>query len=908
MTAPPAKPDISTATPMIAQFIEINCANPGSLLFYRMGDFYELFFEDAEIASRALGIVLTKRGKHEGQDIRMCGVPIDRADDYLQRLIALGHRVAVCEQMEDPAEAKKRGAKSVVRRAVTRLVTPGTITEERLLEPGRASVMLALARLPAAGGKGQGSAGQESAGKDSFDYGLASIDISTGMFSLSTASQTSLPAQIARIEPREIILPESLHDDRQLRDLLGTACAITPVAQTQGGTASAEQRLCDWYKVASLEGFGQFSPLEIVAAATALAYVEMTQRDARPLLAPPTRTTGAGVMEIDAATRTNLELTRTLSGAREGSLLHAIDHCVTPAGARLLAARLAAPLTAIAAIDARLLSVACLLAHDALRQSLRLALKTMPDVTRALSRLAVERGGPRDLAALRDGLAAARAIHALLAQAKLPPELAAAHATLANCAPGLQTALTAMLADDPPHKARDGGFVRAGHDSALDAARALRDESKRVIAGLQGGYAELAGTRQLRIKHNGFLGYFIEVQQAQGEKMLRPPLSDHFVHRQTMSDAMRFSTAELAGLDARIASAGGEALALELAMFEACCEQALAQADAIRAAADALATIDVTAGLAELASTRGWSRPQVDASFAFEIVKGRHPVVEVALRARGEGFVANGCNLCGADGNGLVAIVTGPNMAGKSTFLRQCALIALLAQTGSYVPAQHARIGVVDRLFSRVGAADDLARGRSTFMVEMVETAAILNQATPHSLVILDEIGRGTATWDGLSIAWAAVEHLHGTNRSRALFATHFHELTRLVQTLPRLTNLTMRVTEHKGEVIFLHEVMAGAADRSYGIQVARLAGLPPTVVARARKLLAELEAAARGGRGPALLSDLPLFAANQPPVPLPDDSLRVALDALDPDALTPRAALEALYALKRERQTEALE
>ena len=891
MTSPLPAPGAAAPTPMIAQFIEIKNANPGSLLFYRMGDFYELFFEDAEIASRALGIVLTKRGKHNGEDIRMCGVPIDRADDYLQRLIGLGHRVAVCEQMEDPAEARKRGAKSVVRREVTRLVTPGTLTEDRLLEPARASVMLALARLRNADG--------------TWLYGLAGIDISTGTFAVCSASEASLSAQIARIDPREIILPDAMHDDRALRDALGAQCALTPVAEAMAGEASAAQRLCAWYGVASLNGFGQFSRVEIAAAAAAIAYIEMTQRGARPVLAPPQRQTGAGVMEIDAATRANLELTRTLGGAREGSLLHTIDMCVTPAGSRLLAERLAGPLTDIAEIDQRLDCVELFVAQDALRAKLRGHLKAMPDVARALARLALRRGGPRDLAALHEGLVAGRVVAASLAGvACLPRGLEGPCTALAGLSVALEDAIGAMLVDDPPLKTRDGGFVRAGHAPALDEARALRDESRRVIAALQGDYARETETRQLKIKHNNFLGFFIEVPQAQGEKLLRPPFAGRFMHRQTMSDAMRFSTAELAELEVKIAGAADRALALELAAFDELTVAALGEATAIRNAANALAGIDVAAALAELAAARGWTRPRVDAGFGLDIAAGRHPVVERALKLRGEGFVANDCILSGSEcglGHGLVAIVTGPNMAGKSTFLRQTALIVVLAQLGSFVPAKRARIGAVDRLFSRVGAADDLARGRSTFMVEMVETAAILNQATPHSLVILDEIGRGTATYDGLSIAWATVEHLHNVNRSRALFATHFHELTRLPNSLTRVINLTMRVTEHKGTVVFLHEVISGAADRSYGIQVAKLAGLPPAVVQRARKLLGELEAAARQSGGQA--EDLPLFSmASVLPTVLPAgaDKLRDALAAFDPDALTPRAALDALYVLKR--------
>ncbi|MDB5652172.1 MAG: mismatch repair protein MutS [Hyphomicrobiales bacterium] len=893
---PPSSSPIDPAariTPMMAQYVEIKTANPDCLLFYRMGDFYELFFDDAEVASRALGIVLTKRGKHLGEDIAMCGVPIDRADDYLQRLIGLGHRVAVCEQMEDPAEARKRGAKSVVRRDVVRLVTPGTITEERLLEPGRANLLLALARIRLS--------------DENVLFGVAVVDISTGTFVLTETPEAGLAGEIARFEPREIVVPDALIDEPEIRRLAEEAAVpLAPVPRESGDQASAERRIRDYYGIATLDGFGTFSRAEIAAASVAIAYIERTQIGVRPPLARPERLQRGSVLEIDGATRANLELTRTLAGAREGSLLAAIDMTVTPAGGRLLAERLAAPLTDPAMIARRQDAIAFFVARTPLRADLRQRLRAAPDLSRALSRLALQRGGPRDLASLRDGLAAAREVTNLLGGvADLPEEMAGALAGTAALPADLESRLAAALADELPLVRRDGGFVRAGFEPALDEARALRDESRRVIAAMQAGYCEQAETKQLRIKHNNFLGYFIEVPQSQGERLLRPPFNATFIHRQTMADAMRFSTNELAEIEAKIASAADRALALELSIFDDLTQAVLAATSAIKMTSDSLAAIDVASALAELAALRDWVRPQVETSLAFQIVAGRHPVVEAALRARGQGFVANDCDLADKAGEaGRIAVITGPNMAGKSTYLRQNALIVVLAQMGAYVPAREAAIGIVDRLFSRVGAADDLARGRSTFMVEMVETAAILNQATPRSLVILDEIGRGTATFDGLSIAWAAVEHLHDTNRSRALFATHFHELTQLSRKLGRLTNLTVRVTEWNGDVIFLHEVVAGAADRSYGIQVAKLAGLPPAVVARAKILLAELEAGERQAPVQRMIDDLPLFAAAKPrnpePVAVPTDPVRDGLDALDPDEMSPKAALEALYTLKR--------
>jgi DNA mismatch repair protein MutS len=888
----PAPTDAARPTPMMAQYIEIKAANPDCLLFYRMGDFYELFFDDAEIASRALGIVLTKRGKHLGDDIPMCGVPIERADDYLQRLIALGHRVAVCEQMEDPAEAKKRGPKSVVQREVVRLVTPGTITEERLLDPHRANAFVAVARVKTS--------------EDAWRYGVACIDISTGAFSVTETDPLGLPAELARLDPREIVAAESLcADDKLAATLRSTGAPLTPLGRESSDGVTAERRLNDFYGVATLDGFGALSRAETSAAAMALLFIERTQIGTRPNLARPARVRRDDVMEIDAATRANLELTRTLSGERTGSLLATIDRTVTPAGARLLAERLGAPLTDIAAIAERLANVSFLVETRESRSDLRKELKRAPDFMRSLSRLALGRGGPRDLEALRTGLVVAHEISRLLPGDDLPKEIAGAQTILQQIDRGIADGLAAALAPDLPLDRRAGNFIAAAYDRGLDEARALRDESRRVIASLQARYCDLAEIRQIKIKHNNFLGYFIEVPQAQGEKLVKPPLNATFIHRQTMADAMRFSTAELSELEAKIASAADRALAQELAIFDRLVAIVLEAGEPIKAAAQALAEIDVAAALAEIAAAKDWVKPEIESDLAFCVEQGRHPVVEAALAATGEAFVANDCDLSG-DGEdaGRIAIITGPNMAGKSTYLRQNALIAILAQIGSYVPAKRTRLGIVDRLFSRVGAADDLARGRSTFMVEMVETAAILNQATARSLVILDEIGRGTATFDGLSIAWATMEHLHERNRARALFATHFHELTELARQLPRVTNLTMRVTDWNGEVVFLHEVLPGAADRSYGIQVAKLAGLPSAVVARAQEILRLLEASDRRTPVETLIADLPLFShAAQRVVPVlqaaPADPLRQTLAGIDPDALSPREALAALYKLK---------
>jgi DNA mismatch repair protein MutS len=878
---------------MMEQYLEIKAAHPGLLLFYRMGDFYELFFEDAEIASKTLGIVLTKRGKHQGMDIPMCGVPVERSEDYLHRLIGAGHRVAVCEQTEDPAAARARGAKSVVKRAVIRLVTPGTLTEDTLLDARTNNYLLAIARARSSGGGDR--------------FGLAWIDISTSEFMVTECASGELQATLARINPNEAIVTDALYGDGELSTLLNELPAVTPLTRDVFDGSTAERRLCDYFAVATMDGLAAMSRLEATAAAAAVTYIDRTQVGKRPPLSPPAREAAGTTMAIDPATRANLELTRTLAGERRGSLLDAIDCTVTPAGSRLLAQRLAAPLTDHAQIARRLDAVGTFVADSAAREDIRSILRGAPDMSRALARLSVGRGGPRDLAGLRDGILAADQALARLEELEQPPEeIAAVMAALRRPPRELAQEYERALADQLPLIKRDGGFVREGFEQALDEARNLRDASRLVVAAMQARYADTTSIKGLKIRHNNVLGYFVEVTAQHGDKLMSPPLNATFIHRQTLAGQVRFTTSELGEIEAKIANAGERALNLELEIFERLCAKALEASDDLRTAAHAFALLDVATALARLAVDDNYVRPEVDASLGFAIEAGRHPVVEQALKREGQPFIANTCDLSPAPAqkSGQLWLITGPNMAGKSTFLRQNALIALLAQIGSFVPAARARIGIVDRLFSRVGAADDLARGRSTFMVEMVETAAILNQAGERSLVILDEIGRGTATFDGLSIAWAAIEHLHESNRCRTLFATHYHELTALSAKLPRMFNATVRVKEWQGDVVFLHEVLPGSADRSYGIQVAKLAGLPPPVIARAKAVLAKLEAQDRGQTARALADDLPLFAvpsraAAEPAPPSEAELLIEAVEALHPDELSPREALEALYAIK---------
>jgi len=877
-------------TPMMAQYLELKADQQDSVLFYRMGDFYELFFDDAVKASAALDITLTKRGKHLGEDIPMCGVPVHAADAYLERLIRKGFRVAVCEQTENPAEAKKRGAKSVVRREVVRLVTPGTLTEETLLDARSHNYLAAIARTAAGGA-----------------LGLAYADVSTGDFCVTEVTSDTLGAELARLDPGEVIVPQALFADEAISLALSMHNAVTPLPGERFDSTRAERRLKEILKVGALDAFGAFSRAELGASGALVDYLDLTQVGQMPALKPPVHVSQGAALAMDAATRANLELTRTLSGEKSGSLLATIDRTVTGAGGRELGSRLSAPLTDVAQIGARQDAIVYLLEARELRACLRSDLNAVPDMARALSRLSVGRGGPRDLAGIRDGLTQAHELAARLKladQGDVPAELGTITKTLDACAASLNDLLGRSLGADLPLMARDGGFVAKGYHAPLDEMRTFRDESRRVIVGLQSKYADETAITALKVKHNNVLGYFIEVSPRFADALMAAPLNESYIHRQTMANAVRFTTLELSELAEKLSRAGAQALEMELGVFDKLVTAVLEETNVIARAADALADLDVSAALAELAEEKRWVRPHVDGSLAFAIQGGRHPVVEAALeKASGGPFVANDCDLSADTAEARrLWLLTGPNMAGKSTYLRQNALMAILAQMGSFVPAEEAKIGIVDRLFSRVGAADDLARGRSTFMVEMIETAAILNQAGPHSLVILDEIGRGTATFDGLSIAWAAVEHLHEVNRCRSLFATHYHELTALNEKLDHLANATMKVKEWKGDVVFLHEVAPGAADRSYGIQVAKLAGLPTAVIDRAHDVLAALESGAEARGSATLVDDLPLFSsAPRPGGVLKSEvsAVEVELSEMNPDDLSPKQALEALYALK---------
>ena len=875
-------------TPMMAQYLAVKARHPGCLLFYRMGDFYEMFFEDAVTAASVLDITLTKRGKTQGEEIPMAGVPFHAYEPYLAKLIRAGFKVAICDQTETPEEAKKRGGhKALVNRDVIRVITQGTLTEETLLDSRENNYLAALAE---AGGQ----------------YGLSWLELSTGEFVVQPVAASGLSAALERVGAGEILIPDRFAQREEIyHQLAPLQTLLTAQPSSLFDSQNAQKRLEALFGVGTLESFGGFSRAEVAAAGALIDYVERTQKGKIPYLARPRQMAGGAVMEIDVATRRNLELTRALSGERRGSLLSCIDYTITGAGARMLQARLCAPLTEIGAIQKRLDEVQSFVGGARLRETIRDLLRGMPDMERALSRLTVGRGGPRDLGMIRDGLRRAETIRGHLIQAKSPP-LENISSTLQQ-QPVLQAlvdTLMAALSEDLPPLSREGGFIRKGYSDKLDALRGMRDESKRLIAGLETKYRQHTGIESLKISYNNILGYFIDVPARRADKMLvrrgeENSSENPYIHRQTIANAVRFTTPELSELERDLAGAADKALAIELELLGQMVNEVSKHAEGIGTAARAIAALDAASALAELAADMNYTRPVLENDLSFSIKEGRHPVVEQVLRKDSSAaFVPNDCDL---GGNGRLWLLTGPNMAGKSTFLRQNALIAILAQMGSYVPAAHARIGIVDRLFSRVGASDDLARGRSTFMVEMVETAAILNQATERSLVILDEIGRGTATFDGLSIAWACVEHLHEINKCRSLFATHYHELTSLQTRLPHLSCHSLQVKEWKGEIIFLHAVAAGAADRSYGIHVAKLAGLPESVIARARDVLHTLERSEHSGTVTKLADDLPLFTQARAPSPAPENAaLRERLKTLEPDTLSPREALEALYELKK--------
>lgn len=881
--SPDTGPD-EAATPLMAQYLALKAQHKDCLLFFRLGDFYELFFEDAVKASRALDIALTRRGQMNGQDVPMCGVPAHSYEGYLAKLIRKGFRVALCEQTETPENAKKRGAKAIVTREVVRIITPGTLTEDSLLEARSANYLACITGL-------------------SDEYAISWLDLVSGYLASQPLTFADLAGVLAQIDPSEILISQKLIENNTLTDILAPWLdRLTPQPSSRFDSDNARRRLQSLYSVSDLSSFGDFSRMEISALGALLDYAELTQKNDLKHLSRPYKTGPSHTMGIDPATRRNLELTRTLSGQKQGSLLHTIDRSMTGAGARLLAHRLGAPLTDVATIQQRLDSISFMVKERNLSKLLRSNLQQSPDLERALARLALDRGGPRDLASVRDAATEALNMRQALLQINndaLPSELAAAKEGLGDNNT-LINKLKSSLSHELPMMARDGNFIAKGFSQQLDELIMLRDDSRQLIAGLQQKYVSDSNIPGLKIKHNQVIGYYIEVTTAHADKLLAN--KDVYIHRQSLANAARFTTIELNELERKITEAADKSLVLEMQLFAELVQAVLHHLPGLHAAAQAMAVLDVTTALAELAVEQNYSRPNVDNSLAFTITGGRHPVVEQSLKLQrgGPSFIANNCDLAPMQ---RLWLLTGPNMAGKSTFLRQNALIAILAQIGSFVPAIGAHIGIVDRLFSRVGAADDLAQGRSTFMVEMVETATILNQSGERALVILDEIGRGTATYDGLSIAWATIEHLHDVNRCRALFATHYHELTSLAGRLNALCCHTMRIKEWQKSIIFLHEVTSGTADRSYGIHVAQMAGLPQSVIARAEQVLTTLETKPDAVNPKTSLENLPLFSAPTQKidsVKAINPELDTLLSALTPDDLTAKQALDLVYRIKK--------
>ena len=867
---------------MMAQYLEIKSQYPDALLFYRMGDFYELFFDDAIKAAKVLDIALTKRGKHNDTDIPMCGVPHHSSENYLLTLIKSGHKVAVCEQLESPAEAKKRGYKSVVKRDVVRLVTPGTLTEDSLLKARSHNFLAAYSIV-----RGERS--------------LAWVDISTGLMSvLSLNKVEDFVAELFRLTPSEVLIIDNT--DYDIIDAIEESGATATLrGKSAFDSISGEERLKSLFAVASLEAFGSFGRAQVSALGSIAEYLDATQKGKLPILRPPVIELKENSMRIDSATRRNLELTRSINtGSRQGSLLGTIDRTVTAAGGRLLERRISAPSMDMDVINERHNALKFLRDNFDLSEPVMALLKSIPDLERALSRVSLERAGPRDLANISKGLIQGKEIASLFKNHELPAELKLALEKLTGH-DEISSTLEKAIVPEPPLLVRDGGFVTEQFNSELDETRELKRDGTKIIAEMQRDFIELTGIQSLKIKFNNVLGYFIETTAKNAEKLQNSTIADNFIHRQTTANQMRFTTLSLSDTETKIINANAKALEIEKQIFNELSALIIQNFEKISAAAEALAVIDITNSLATLARDEEWCRPKIDSSKAFAIQGGRHVVVESSLKNNGNSFIPNDCELS----EGSIWLVTGPNMAGKSTFLRQNALIAILAQMGCFVPAKSAHIGIVSQLFSRVGASDDLARGRSTFMVEMVETAAILNQADDRALVILDEVGRGTATYDGLAIAWSTLEYLHEVNKSRSLFATHYHEMTVLADRLTRVINATVSVKEWNNEVIFLHEVRQGAADRSYGLQVAKLAGLPIEVLERAKVILNELEArdAKKGTEGKLLAKDLPLFSQSMTQKPVTqinyNSELSNKIRSIYPDEISPNEALQILYDLK---------
>ncbi|AIF81339.1 DNA mismatch repair protein MutS [endosymbiont of Acanthamoeba sp. UWC8] len=858
---------IKTAiTPMMQQYLNVKAMHEEYLLFYRMGDFYELFFNDAVVAADILNITLTKRGRHKGEDIPMCGVPSHAYDYYLEKLIKAGFKVAICEQLETPEEAKKRGYKEVVKREVVRIITPGTIIEESLLESKQTNYLCSIAVIDKI-------------------IALAWIDITTGEFYISTTSGFSLASDLARLSPSEIILPEKLFQGERMKHVLQEYNKnISVRANNIFDYTRSENRLKQFFNLTSLEGLDNYNKAEITSAGALIEYIEHTQKSALPKINRPKKIDSKHFMLIDPATRRNLEIEKDIKGQKKNSLLSVVDKTLTSLGGRLLSTQLSAPMCDQSSINRRLDNVECFIKQSSLRTKVRELLKAFPDIERALSRIFAKRTSPRDLGIIRDGLDIALLIaETLTFSSEYLSEEIKQNLNYTGNFGNLLEKLKSALKIELPLNIKEGNFIRQGYHSKLDELRDIKTNANSNLIKLKEKYQLLSGIPTLKISHNNILGYFVEITPSNLKKMPE----DLFIHRQTLGNSIRYTTEELKQLESDIKLCEERFYGLEQEIFAELINEITSYSDNIALLSQAISIIDVSSSLATLAVEMEYVRPLVDSSKNFEIIEGRHPVVEKYLKSK---FIPNDC-IQNEEQN--LWLITGPNMAGKSTFLRQNALICILAQIGSFVPAKSAHIGIVDKLFSRIGSGDDISRGQSTFLVEMVETASILNNATANSFVILDELGRGTSTYDGLSIAWSVIENIHNEIKCRTLFATHYHELTELEQHLKYLRCYTMKVTEWEEKIIFMHEVIKGKADRSYGIHVAEIAGVPLSVIERANLILSQLELKNSGSSAP-------------PPIPIASpslkpkaDKLELKLKAIDIDALTPREALDILYELK---------
>ncbi|WP_353275293.1 DNA mismatch repair protein MutS [Wolbachia endosymbiont (group A) of Pipizella viduata] len=829
-------------TPVMEQYLNLKAQYKDHLLFYRLGDFYELFFDDAIKAAKLLNIVLTKRGNSNGQEIPMCGVPAHSSESYLHKLIDLGFKVAICDQLETANEAKKRGYKSIVKRDVVRVVTPGTIIEDSLLEDKSNNYLASIV-------------------EQNDEYAISWLELSTGKFFHTLTNLKALDSDLLRISPRELLISEKFTEDEKIRSILKNyKISITQHAQSFFEYSKSHRTLCEFYKIRELGSIGNFSKVEIMACGALLEYVRVTQRGSIPRLEFPKTYKQQNFMLIDASARRNLELFSTQFGEKKGSLISVIDHTVTASGGRLLKQMLASPLACSKAINLRLSTAQFFVNNHEPRRKIREILSNIPDIERSLSRLILGRGSPKDMNLLKIGLGKTLELSEFLCkiesgengslpqqyviqvadtgiQMQIPAsragmtvksdesELSTIHKSLGNHK-DLFELLNSAILDNNLSSVKEGGFINPKYNSELSELSYILNNSNKLVTKLRESYRDLTGIAALKILHNNILGYYVEVSA--NHKIT----SDIFIHRQSLANSMRYTTNELKELENKILTARDAAIGLEVKIFSELCSEVAKESEKIALAANALAKLDIRATFAELAVQNNYVKPIIDDSKEFNIRNGRHPVVEV-----NDKFIANSINLAG------IHLITGPNMAGKSTFLRQNALIAVLAHMGSFVPAESAHIGVIDKIFSRVGATDNITAGYSTFMVEMIETATIVNQATDRSLVILDEIGRGTGVYDGLSIAQAVIEHIHNVNKCRAIFATHYHELTKVSKYLKNVKCFCVKIREWNGEVIFLHEVIEGIADESYGIHVAKLAGFPDSVLNRASEVFEELKA-----------------------------------------------------------------